>query len=122
PGLLKQRRYRIISKIFLDSNTIFIGNNHSVIPVNENSTLRNTTLSQVKNFPSKSMLLLYKNNNSVLLKKNRFIVWNQKTIKFTQEGYPMSGKQVGIMNNKLYLCKVDTTGITITSAEFPVQK
>ena len=121
PGLAKQRRYRIISRIFLDSATIFIGNNHSVIPINENSGLLKTTRSQVRNFPVKSMLLLYKNKNSVLL-KNQHIEWNQKTIKFKQEGYPMLGKQVGILNNKLYLCNVDAAGISITSAEFPVLK
>ena len=121
PGLAKQRRYRIISRIFLDSNTIFIGNNHSVFPIDENYARQKTTLSQVRNFPAKIILLLYKNQNSVFL-KNRQIEWNQKTVQFKQEGYAMLGKQVGIVNDKLYLCKVDSTGITVTSAEFTDQE
>lgn len=111
PGESK-RRYRMITRIFLDNDRIYLGNNHAVFPFEENPVLKKATL-QVKRFSSAKSILLYTTANPVMIKSGK-IEWAKKKAIIQNAGYPMPGKNAGFVNNSLCVCSVDNSGITIS--------
>jgi hypothetical protein len=114
PTISQQRRYRMITRIFLDNSRIYIGNTHAVFPFDESLVLQKVSASQVRTFSAGSLLILYTTKNPVLFKSG-IIEWNKKKIQIKESGYPLSGKRIAIMNGTLYICSVSNSGVTIMS-------
>lgn len=112
----KKRRFRMITRIFLDNDRIYLGNNHAVFPFEENKVLKKASL-QVKRFSSDKSILLYAAADPVMFKSGK-IEWAKMKANIQNTGYPMPGKNTGFINNLLFICSVDNSGITISRIDF----
>jgi hypothetical protein len=116
PGDATQRRYRMVTRIFLDNLQIFLGNSHAVFLFDELPKLQKQTALKVMRFPAGESLLIFNSQNSVVGRSGK-IHWAQKSAILKTSGYPMFGKNAALINSAIYLCTVSNSGITISSID-----
>ncbi len=102
-----KRSKSIINRIFLDGNTIILGNNYSVFPFNENGKLQK---SKIISFPKDKKILLYHSRKAVEEISGQTF-WNNKNVSIKRPVFHFSGKHIVLYKNMLIQCIVDNTGI-----------
>jgi hypothetical protein len=102
-----QRSKRIMNRIFLDGNTIMLGNSYAVFPFNENAILQK---SKTISFPKDKKVILYHSRKTVEEKSGQAF-WNDKKIVIKRPVFHFSGKHIAVYKNVLIQCIVDNTGI-----------
>lgn len=102
-----KRSKSIINRIFLDGNTIILGNIYAVFPFNENEKLQK---SKIISFPKDKKILFYHSRKAVEEISGQTF-WNNKKIGLKRPVFHFSGKHIVLYKNTLLQCIVDNTGI-----------
>lgn len=113
PGNAKQRRFRKITRIFLDNDQIYLGNAHAVFPFFEDVNLMKKSDSKVIHFKSEKSLLFYNSKTPVQLSSGK-LECAEYSMPFKHSGRPFYGKHTSLVNKSIFVCTVNNTGITIS--------
>ncbi|NLD99735.1 MAG: hypothetical protein GX640_07660 [Fibrobacter sp.] len=108
----EKRSRKIINRIFLDNNSILLGNSHTLVVFSESALSKQMQSLKVLHFPENKRILFYNRNKSIELSSG-VAHYSGRTLPVRKSVVSFSGKSMVLLNGTPVQCITTQNGIEI---------